>query len=110
MKKKDWFKGRSNKNSREFIDIDYAHKLTKKDREWLANFLDGEYHANRKAAQKIRKRKLTKEEKRELDAANNRRRRDAHNFIDRSKTADQALLNSETVLETLDQTSEEYEE
>ena len=96
-------------NSLEFIDMDYVSQLSKKERDWLTNFVEAEYHANHEAAKKIKGGALTIKEKKRLNAQNNRRVRDAHNKLNRRVTADRVLEKSDSSDETQDQSSEERE-
>jgi hypothetical protein len=113
MKKKSWpFKG-ANRNSREFIDMDYVYKLPEVEREWLANFIEAEYHANREAGEKIKGAKLTKKEISRMDKINNDRRKDVYNgHIDASTTAEKSLnrLSDSSSGEIPDSSTEEREE
>lgn len=84
-------KGGVRKNVQEFVDADYLHKLTPKEREWYDDFIRSEYQANRQSAAKIKGKPLTKKETQRLDKINNSRRADAHNRLDRSAKIDNIM-------------------
>ena len=64
---------------REFVDIDYADKLSDEDKEWLANFLDNYYGGVWKSDDE--KNVMPSSDKREMWRNNHARRRDISNIM-----------------------------
>jgi hypothetical protein len=63
-----------NASTREFVDIDYAHKLSPEERAWMSDFLDGHYNARFRTEGT---RDWSDEEKREAYRRKNDRNKDA---------------------------------
>ena len=83
-------KGGIRKNAQEFVDADYLDQLSPEERDWYDNYIKAEYGASRASA-----RKLGITDFKKLDRTNYRRRTDAYNKLDRSKTADKLSKDEE---------------
>lgn len=79
-------------NIKAVLDIDYDHRLSKEDRDWLNNFINAEYYQDKKATKKILGRKHTRAERKKITDAENARRRDIYMREKRTTLSDLALV------------------